>query len=146
MTNYGTVHTLVLFPKNGRLCSGHMGLEDLLIGYIIFRRCRNVLLDRFCIVSVPTRWPGVVTPQGESGQLMSQSGYRSCTQIPSMLTKHQGVTKRCRLSWLTNSALVQYMSPNEGGGGFAGSQPLSTAVPNAHGNKLRRSDSIYNIC
>jgi hypothetical protein len=35
----------------------------------------------------------------------------------------QGVTKRCRLSWLTNSALLlyEYMSPNAGGeGGFCG--------------------------
>jgi hypothetical protein len=31
-------------------------------------------------------------------------------------TRMQGVTKRCRLSWLTNSALV-YMSPNAGAGG-----------------------------
>jgi hypothetical protein len=27
---------------------------------------------------------------------------------------YQGVTKRCRLSWMTNSALV--LSPNAGGG------------------------------
>ncbi len=36
---------------------------------------------------------------------------------------NQEVTKRCRLSWLTNSALVQYMSPNarvERGGGCCG--------------------------
>jgi hypothetical protein len=41
----------------------------------------------------------------------------------------QGVTKRCRLSWLTNSALVY--DPNVGGGGElrpAGSQPLRTTV------------------
>jgi hypothetical protein len=38
-----------------------------------------------------------------------------------------GVTKRCRLSWLTNSALV--FEPKCGGrGGVAGSQPMSTAV------------------
>jgi hypothetical protein len=36
-----------------------------------------------------------------------------------------GVIKRCRLSWLTNSALVH--EPNCGGrGGVAGSQPKST--------------------
>jgi hypothetical protein len=34
------------------------------------------------------------------------------------------VIKTCRLSWLTNGALV-YMSPNAGGG-IAGSQPMST--------------------
>ncbi len=39
----------------------------------------------------------------------------------------QGVTKRCRLSWLTNSAHV--CEPKcEGMGGVAGSQPMSTAV------------------
>ncbi len=43
----------------------------------------------------------------------------------------QVVTKRSRLSWLTNSALEQYMSPNSEGGvglGVEGSQPTSTAV------------------
>ncbi len=55
------------------------------------------------------------------------------------LTRHafcgfnQEVTKRCRLSGLTNSALAaSYMSPNggDGGGGgvVPGSQPMSTAV------------------
>jgi hypothetical protein len=40
----------------------------------------------------------------------------------------QGVTKRCRLSWLTNSALVyEPKCGAEGGGG--GSQPISTALP-----------------
>jgi hypothetical protein len=39
----------------------------------------------------------------------------------------QGVTKRRRLSWLTNSALVY--EPKFGGkGGVAGSQPMSTFV------------------
>ncbi len=39
----------------------------------------------------------------------------------------QGVTKRCRLSWLTNSALV-YDEPKGGGKGYAGSQPMSADV------------------
>ncbi len=43
-----------------------------------------------------------------------------------LLSYSQGVTKRCRLSLLTNSALVY--DPNCGGGGVAGSQPMSTAV------------------
>jgi hypothetical protein len=38
----------------------------------------------------------------------------------------QGVTKRCRLSLLTNSALL-YESQCRKGGGGAGSQPMSTA-------------------
>jgi hypothetical protein len=55
----------------------------------------------------------------------------------------QGVTKRCRLSWLTNSALVY--EPKRGGrGGVAGSQPLSTAVQRSP-NKLWRSYSIFNL-
>jgi hypothetical protein len=43
------------------------------------------------------------------------------------ITSCQGVTKRCRLSWLTYSITPSYMSPNAGGG-VAGSQPMSTAV------------------
>ncbi len=39
----------------------------------------------------------------------------------------QGVTKRCRLPLLTNSALV-YAIPNAGGWWVAGSQPMSKAV------------------
>ena len=46
--------------------------------------------------------------------------------IWSLHTVFQGVTKRCRLSWLTNSALVY--EPNAGGGGVAGSQTMSTDV------------------
>jgi hypothetical protein len=42
---------------------------------------------------------------------------------------NQGITKRCRLPLLTNSALVN-TSPNAGGGGggVAGSQPMCTDV------------------
>jgi hypothetical protein len=40
---------------------------------------------------------------------------------------NQGVTKRCRLSLLTNSTLV-YESQCGVKGGVAGSQPMSTAV------------------
>ncbi len=39
----------------------------------------------------------------------------------------QGDTKRCRLSWLTNNALV-YETKCGGRGGVTGSQPMSTAV------------------
>jgi hypothetical protein len=39
----------------------------------------------------------------------------------------QGVTKPCGLSWLTNGAL-EYEPKCVGGGGVAGSQPISTAV------------------
>jgi hypothetical protein len=41
--------------------------------------------------------------------------------------RKQGVTKRCRLSWLTNSALV-YEPKCGRGEGVAESQPISTAV------------------
>jgi hypothetical protein len=41
-------------------------------------------------------------------------------------TGHERVTKRCRLSLLTNSALVY--EPKCGGGGVAESQPTSKAV------------------
>jgi hypothetical protein len=39
-----------------------------------------------------------------------------------------GVTKRCRLFWLTNSTLVYDPKCGGGGGGVAGSQPMSTAL------------------
>ncbi len=51
---------------------------------------------------------------------------------PMWLLTERGLqfTKRCRLSWLTNSALVyEPMSPNTGERGWvAGSQPMGTAV------------------
>ncbi len=54
------------------------------------------------------------------------------------------VTKRCRLSWLTNSAFV-FLSPNAGGRGVvAGSQPMRTAE-HRRPNKLWRSNSIFNL-
>ncbi len=56
----------------------------------------------------------------------------------------QGVTKRCRLSWLTNSALVYEPKCGGRGGGVAGSQPISTAVHRSP-NKLWRSNSIFNL-
>jgi len=42
------------------------------------------------------------------------------------LRRHQGVAKRCRLSWLTNSVL--FYEPKCEGGMVAGSQPMSSAV------------------
>jgi hypothetical protein len=42
--------------------------------------------------------------------------------------EQQGVTKRCRLSWLTNSALVVRVQMHGEGGGVAGSQPMTKAV------------------
>jgi hypothetical protein len=55
-----------------------------------------------------------------------------------------GVTKRCRLSWLTYSALVY--EPKCGGRarGGAGSQPMNTAVHKSP-NKLRRSNSLFSL-
>jgi hypothetical protein len=53
----------------------------------------------------------------------------------------QGVTKRCRLSWMTNRAL----SPNAGGRGeFQGLSLMSTAVQRSP-NKLWISNSIFNL-
>ncbi len=54
----------------------------------------------------------------------------------------QGVTKRCRLSWLTNNALAY--EPKCGRGGLAGSQPMSTAVHRSP-HKLWRSHYILNL-
>ncbi len=54
------------------------------------------------------------------------------------------VTKWCRPSWLTNSALV-YEPKCWGSGGVAESQPISTAVHRSP-NKLWISNSIYKRC
>jgi hypothetical protein len=59
------------------------------------------------------------------------------------LGKTQVVTKRYRLSWLTNSALV-YEPKCGGREGVAGSQPMSTALHRSP-NKLWRSNSIFNL-
>ncbi len=56
--------------------------------------------------------------------------------IVGLLVLNQGVTKRCRLSSLTNSALV-YEPKSGGRGRVAGSQPMSTAV-HRRPNKLWR--------
>jgi hypothetical protein len=45
---------------------------------------------------------------------------------PQSVTWRQGVTKRCRLSWLTKSALGE----GRRRGGVAGPQPMSTWSPN----------------
>jgi hypothetical protein len=51
----------------------------------------------------------------------------------------QGVTKICRLSWMTNSALVQYLSfePNCGGGGCGAS---ANEYSCAHGAPINFGD------
>jgi hypothetical protein len=53
----------------------------------------------------------------------------------------QGVTKRCRLSWLTYSALVNEVKCG-GSGGVSGSGPMSTAVQR-NPNRLLISNSIF---
>ncbi len=55
----------------------------------------------------------------------------------------QGVTKRCRLSLLANSALPYEPKCGEREG-VAGFQPMSTAV-HMGPNKLWRSNSIFNL-
>jgi hypothetical protein len=52
----------------------------------------------------------------------------------------QGVTKRCRLSWLTNRALV-YEPKYGGGGGVAESRPMSTAV-----HRSPKTNSTFKLC
>ncbi len=55
---------------------------------------------------------------------------------------NQGVTKRCRLSWLTNSALV-YEPKCGGRGDLLG---LLSQWVDRSPNKLGRSNSIFNLC
>jgi hypothetical protein len=49
-----------------------------------------------------------------------------CSKPSLNICQPQRFTKKCHLYWLTNSALVY--QPKCGGGGFVGSQPMSTAV------------------
>jgi hypothetical protein len=57
----------------------------------------------------------------------------------------QGVTKKGRLSWLTNSALVYEPKCGGGGGcGVSGVRPMGTAVHRSP-NKLWRSNFIFNL-
>ncbi len=55
---------------------------------------------------------------------------------------NQGVTKRCRLSWLTTSGLVY---EPKCGGGLRGLS-LSQWVQHMEPNKLWRSNSTFNLC
>jgi hypothetical protein len=56
-----------------------------------------------------------------------------------------GVTKRRRLSWLTNNAPV-YESKCGGGGGWgAGPQPISTTVQCAHAAQIHFGDLIPHL-
>jgi hypothetical protein len=66
-----------------------------------------------------------------------------CSKKKRMIHFNQGVTKRCRLSWLTNSDTVY--EPQCGGGGCVGSQPMSTLLCTWSRNKLWRSNSISNL-
>jgi hypothetical protein len=58
----------------------------------------------------------------------------------------RGVTKRCRLSWLTNMRhrIWAQMRGGEEGGCRVSAQPMRTAVHRSP-NKLWRSNSIYNL-
>ncbi len=84
-------------------------------------------------------------PVGGGGGRKEESGGNYSLPLGLLQAKpiKQGVTKRCRLTWLTNSALVQ--EPKCGGGGVTGSQPMSTTVHRSP-NKLWRSNSIFNLC
>jgi hypothetical protein len=84
-----------------------------------------------------------------------------CKNLNSNLTPHshsyQGVTKRCRLSWLTNSALVYEPQMQEGRvlRGLGQREQLCTWSQNKLNNNLynnnlynnlRRSNCIFNLC
>ncbi len=85
----------------------------------------------------------------------SEADGRQTGQIESDLHCKLGVTKRCRLSWLTNSALVYESKCRRRGGGVAGSQPMSTANyfmstavhmgAQINPNKLWSSNSVFNL-
>jgi hypothetical protein len=74
---------------------------------------------------------------GESGEIVEGGEIGMCGE--GGLGVEQGVTKRCRLSWQTNSFL-EY-EPEFGEGGVPGSQPMYTAVHRSP-SKLRIYNSI----
>ncbi len=98
-------------------------------GEQIWRKCKFTL-SRCRKVSISWCWP---SPSTILSMWQSLWFYSDC--LPSMKgisatwwSCIQGVTKRCRLSWLTNSALIYEPKCGGSGGGVVGSQPMSTAV------------------
>jgi hypothetical protein len=65
-------------------------------------------------------------PNRKNNKIKSKS-YNIVHMVRYFKVLQQEVTKRCRLSWLTNSALV-YEPKYEGGGGVVGPKPMSKAV------------------
>jgi hypothetical protein len=55
-----------------------------------------------------------------TNQEILQSAWRQRVSEKYIIGYVQGVTKRCRLSWLTNSALVLQVQRNAGGMGWGG--------------------------
>ncbi len=63
------------------------------------------------------------------------------------ITRNQGVTKRCRLSWLTNSGgLVYDPIPNAGWGRELRSLSQWEHLYTWSSHKLWRSNSLFNLC
>jgi hypothetical protein len=70
----------------------------------------------FCLYAPP--------PPGKS-LLYFRLIVKAISQATTSSSRLQGVTKRCRLSWLTNNTLVFEPKGGGRGGGVAGSQPLN---------------------
>jgi hypothetical protein len=66
---------------------------------------------------------------------------RKVSRVP-WEARGQGVTKRCRLSWLTNSALVYEPKC----GGSCGVSANEYSCFHRSPNKLWRSNSIFHLC
>ncbi len=88
------------------------------------------------------------TPQSMSGVHGTKASHSGHSWSSETVGKVQGVTKRCRLSLLTNSAALVYESKSGGGGGSCGVSANEWSC--AHHvtwspNKLWRSTSIFNL-
>jgi hypothetical protein len=75
---------------------------------------------------VKDRTAGASQEMEQGGQAQAKRG-EHWTGVRQGVRADHGVTRRCRLSLLTNSALV-YRVQMRGGGVIAGSQPMSAAV------------------
>ncbi len=133
-------------------------MKQLLVDMKTFKQLLRKSLN---LIQVSRRQPFIKFNFYVTTELLITSAVSTCCQLScfdlfllfkSKRTKggQHGVTKRCRLSWLTNSALVALVYSLNGGGGVRhgkGLRGLSQWVQLCtwSPNKLWRSNSIFNV-
>jgi hypothetical protein len=97
----------------------------------------------FLSLASTNKWLSFIGKRKQKSSVVDQYKHVGVSHRTARKQSSQGVTKRCRLTWLTNSALV-YEPNYRGWGVVVGSQPMSTALHRSP-NKLWGSNSIFNI-